>query len=80
MRNNMKRTVYIVSGPAGVGKSRDRQRPIEDQMGKRSIILLQEFEEALNDRRHILETTSLTTEQLEEIINEIKFNNRFVVG
>jgi predicted kinase len=59
---------------------RDKLRPKEVQMGERSAILLKEFEEALINQKHVIETDSYTTDQIEEIINTIKNDERFLVS
>ena len=58
---------------------RDRQRPVEIQMGQRCAVLHKEFEEAFIDKKHILETDHYTTNDLTEIVNDIKNDKRFVV-
>lgn len=59
---------------------RDRLRPEEDQMGERSLILLQEFDSngSLSDR-HKLYTQHYSVEQLPEIIKEIIHNEKYIV-
>jgi len=58
---------------------RDQLRPKEIQMGERSAILLKEFEEALIGKKHVIETDSYTTDQIEEILETIKIDERFLV-
>jgi hypothetical protein len=60
-------------------KYRDSLRPIENQMGERSIILLQEFKESGVDVKHILDTSKYEMSQLETIIDDIKMNMKYVV-
>jgi tRNA uridine 5-carbamoylmethylation protein Kti12 len=59
---------------------RDQLRPVENQMGERSSILLHEFKEALADQKHILHTNQFSTVHLEDIIQEIKSNSEYVVS
>jgi gluconate kinase len=60
---------------------RDRLRPKENQMGERSLILLEEFE---NDSeiidKHKLYTHEYKEEQLSEIINEIIKNEKYILS
>lgn len=58
---------------------RDRLRPKDFQMGERSGILLKEFEEALTDKKHVIETDLYTVDQINEIIESIKNDERFLV-
>jgi hypothetical protein len=59
-------------------KYRDRLRPIENQMGERSIILLQEFKESGVEAKYILDTGKYEMSQLETIIDDIKTNMKYV--
>ncbi|WP_405156392.1 AAA family ATPase [Paenibacillus sp. FSL K6-0108] len=59
---------------------RDQLRDPSIQMGERSVILLNEFIEALKDERHILNTQDYSVDQLEEVIEEILNNNRFLIS
>lgn len=59
--------------------NRDRLRPIDEQMGERSIILLHEFKEATKDARHILHTGHLSAQQIDVVIEEICHNSRFIL-
>jgi hypothetical protein len=59
---------------------RDQLRDPTIQMGERSIILLNEFREALKDERHILNTQEYSVDQIDEAIEEILNNNRFLIG
>lgn len=47
---------------------RDKERPIDCQMGERSLMLLKEFINSNYDDKYILNTTSLTVEETTEII------------
>lgn len=59
--------------------TRDRQRPSDEQMGERSIILLQEFKEAIQDTRHVLYTGHLSVQQIDTVIEEIRHDSRFIL-
>ena len=55
---------------------RDKLRPIDCQMGKRSLILLKEMKEKNFDKNNILDTTNLSVDETYlEIIN----NKRFIL-
>lgn len=47
---------------------RDKERPIDCQMGERSLVLLKEFIDAKYDNKYILDTSNLT---IEETIDKI---------
>ena len=51
---------------------RDKQRIEENQMGERSLILLEKFKKENFNNRFILDTTQLTIEQTVNIIMENK--------
>lgn len=55
---------------------RDQERPEDCRMGERSLILLKEFKEVNYEQRYVLDTTNLT---IEETVNEIITNDRFIV-
>jgi Gluconate kinase len=59
---------------------RDRLRPEVDQMGERSLILLQEFEndDSLSDRNKLY-TQHYSIDQLPEIIQEIIHNEKYII-
>lgn len=59
---------------------RDRSRDPLFQMGERSVILLNEFKEALKDERHILNTEQYSVHQIDEVVAEILNNNRFLIS
>ncbi|OPG99597.1 hypothetical protein B2I21_00985 [Chryseobacterium mucoviscidosis] len=59
---------------------RDQLRDSSIQMGERSVILLNEFKDALKDERHILNTQEYSVDQIDEVIEEILNNNRFLIG
>ncbi|KGP80215.1 MULTISPECIES: AAA family ATPase [unclassified Paenibacillus] len=59
---------------------RDQLRDPTTQMGERSVILLNEFKEALKDERHILNTEEYSVDQIDEVIEEILNNNRFLIS
>lgn len=53
---------------------RDKLRPVENQMGKRSLVLLQEFKSKNYDSDYILNTSNLSIEEsVNIIINEDYF-------
>jgi len=43
--------------------SRDRERPLDCQMGERSLVLLKEFLDANYEKKYILDTTELTVDE-----------------
>ncbi|HOO68305.1 MAG TPA: AAA family ATPase [Bacilli bacterium] len=53
---------------------RDKERPLDCQMGERSIKLLNEFNNENYDKKYILNTTNLS---IEETIKEIEKDERF---
>ena len=55
---------------------RDKERPNDCRMGERSLILLQEFKDTNYDKKYILDTTNMS---IEETVQEIITNNRFIV-
>jgi adenylate kinase family enzyme len=57
--------------------ARDQSRDPSLRMGERSIVLLNEFKEALLDDQHILNTQYYTIEQIDVVIEEIMNNKRF---
>lgn len=57
---------------------RDQLRDPSNQMGERSIILLNEFIETLEDDSHVLNTQEYSVDQIDEVIDEILSNSRFV--
>ena len=59
---------------------RDQSRDHSIQMGERSVILLNQFREALKDERHILNTQEYSVDQIDQVIKEIMSNNRFLIS
>jgi len=59
---------------------RDQLRDPSVQMGERSLILLNEFREVLKDDRHILNTQEYSVDQVDEVIEEILNNDRFLIS
>lgn len=59
---------------------RDQSRDPGIQMGERSVILLNEFTEALKDEKHILNTQQYSVDQIDEVVEEIINNPRFLIG
>ena len=53
---------------------RDKLRPLDCQMGERSLVLLRELKEENFDEKFILDTSHLS---IEETINEVMKNDRF---
>ncbi|WP_078552088.1 AAA family ATPase [Bacillus alkalicellulosilyticus] len=57
---------------------RDAERPEEYQMGQRCIELLKEFEQKGIQERHIVETTNVQSTNIDETLQFIKNNPRFL--
>ena len=55
---------------------RDKERPLDCQQGERSLILLNDFRNSNVDKKHKLETTYLS---VDEIVDDIKNNDRYNV-
>lgn len=55
---------------------RDKERPLDWQMGERSVVLLNDFKNAKYDDKYILDTSELS---IEETIQEIETQNRFIL-
>jgi len=55
---------------------RDKERPIDWQMGERSLVLLKEFIDEDYDNRYILDTSKLS---VDETIKIIETDNRFKI-
>lgn len=55
---------------------RDKMRPIDYQMGERSIILLKEFNKMDYDKEYYLDTTLLS---IDEVVREIIENDKFLL-
>ena len=55
---------------------RDKQRIEENQMGKRSLILLKQFKEEPFNSKFILDTTKLT---IEDVVNEIIKDDKYKI-
>lgn len=58
---------------------RDAQRNLEDRMGERSLILLNEFIESEVSQNHIIDTTVHIVMDLHHIIKDIINNPRFIL-
>jgi len=56
---------------------RDKERPLGCQMGKRSLILLNDFKEDKYESDFILDTSDLS---IEDIVEEIENSNRFILN
>ncbi len=79
IRSNFKDTkikLCILSTDEDTLIKRDKMRPLDYQMGQRSIILLNEFNERDYDKRYYLDTTLLS---IEEIVREIIQNDQFLL-
>lgn len=59
---------------------RDQSRDPGEQMGQRSLILLDEFESSLIDDRYKLNTEQYKVEEIDEIINQIMTNKKFMIS
>lgn len=70
----IKFTVLLVDEETIV--KRDKERPLDCQMGERSLILLNEFKNENYDQKYILNSTNLT---IDETVNEILYNDKFNV-
>lgn len=55
---------------------RDKERPLDCQMGERSLILLNEFKNQNYNENYILDSTNLTIDQT---VNEVLKNDKFNV-
>ncbi len=55
---------------------RDKERPLDCQMGERSIILLNDFKNDSYDDAYILDTSNLS---IEDTVNEIENSKRFIL-
>ena len=55
---------------------RDKERPIDCQMGERVLILLNELLNENFDNKNILDTSNLT---IEEIVDKIKNNDNYII-
>lgn len=60
-------------------KYRDGLRPLEEQMGERSLILLQEFRDLIRNNESVLETQHYTEKDIETIVEDIRSNIKYVV-
>jgi len=58
---------------------RDKLRPLEKQMGERSLVLLREFRESIKDDRYILDTRHFKENNMSKIVEDIKHNLKYVV-
>ncbi|WIV13688.1 AAA family ATPase [Proteiniborus sp. MB09-C3] len=79
IRNNFKDTkikLCILLTDEETIIKRDKMRPSDCQMGERSILLLNEFNEMDYDKRYYLDTTSLS---IEKIVRDIIQNDKFLL-
>ncbi|MES0856050.1 AAA family ATPase [Geobacillus sp. G4] len=58
-------------------RQRDEMRVPEQQMGERCLILLNEFHASGFDRKHLLDTSGKSKDDIDEMIDEIMSNQRF---
>ena len=81
LKNSEVKIVYVVLlADKETIKFRDRLRPEEEQMGQRSLILLDEFENDTEIRDvHKLYTHQYKLEQLSEVIEEILKNDKYTL-
>lgn len=56
---------------------RDQLRMKELQMGERCLILIEEFKKSGLDSKHLLDTSKKSSEDLEQVIEEIMNNKQF---
>ncbi len=59
---------------------RDSLREPSVQMGERSVILLNEFNNELNDLDNVLDTQEFNADQVDLVVNEILNSNRFFIS
>ncbi|WP_137789148.1 AAA family ATPase [Bacillus sp. E(2018)] len=57
---------------------RDALRDADEQMGERCLILFHEFLNSSLDSKHLLHTSLLTPKDLQQVVQEIRFENRFI--
>ncbi|MBH0174285.1 AAA family ATPase [Fictibacillus sp. 23RED33] len=57
---------------------RDALRDAEEQMGERCLILFHEFLNSRLDSKHLLHTSLLTPKDLQQVVQEIMLENRFI--
>nr|WP_233096599.1 AAA family ATPase [Fictibacillus halophilus] len=57
---------------------RDALRNDEDRMGERCLILFHEFLKSDLDSKHLLHTSLLTTDDMQQVIQEIKTEDRLI--
>ncbi len=57
---------------------RDALRDAEEQMGERCLILFHEFLNSKLDSKHLLLTSLLTPKDLQQVVQEIMLENRFL--
>jgi len=79
LRENVKIVYVVLLVDPDTIQYRDQLRQPQHQMGERSLILLSEFEmdSELRDNNKLY-TQTYSVDQLDEIINEIQVNDRFI--
>lgn len=60
--------------------NRDQSRDPSIQMGERSIILLNEFIEAMQDNSNVINTQEYSKDQIDKVIEEILKNNQYIIS
>lgn len=68
-----KKFVILVTDEKTIIK-RDLERPLDCQMGERSLILLKSFKSKPFDRKYYIDTSNLS---IEETVNEIEINDKY---
>lgn len=68
-----KKFVILVTDEETIIK-RDLERPLDCQMGERSLILLKSFKSKPFDRKYYIDTSNLS---IEETVNEIEINDKY---
>lgn len=69
-----KKFVILITDEETIVK-RDLERPLDCQMGERSLILLRNFKNKPFDRKYYLDTSNLS---IEETVCEIESNNSYI--
>lgn len=72
--NYSKKFVILITDEETIVK-RDLERPLDCQMGERSLILLRNFKNKPFDRKYYLDTSNLS---IEETVCEIESNNSYI--
>ncbi|MGN7942440.1 AAA family ATPase [Virgibacillus sp. 6R] len=59
--------------------NRDNMRKLENRMGERCLVLVHEFIESGLDRKHLLDTSKNTIDDIPNVINEIRDNEKYII-